>query len=319
MVDGHVILESNRLVTVERGIEAVEKGTEATEREISDTFFGIGPDAEGDLKSGSQNKFLALQEPTQYLVEEGIGASCIVELEGIDQSEKVLGVGVLNGAEKDVSRGCGLNVHEGGRVSSVGLGKDEVLNGQNLLLSARLGDYVALEGQVGVTEKVLNEGELETQCEGEVGDGDNCGSSVHVGDDVGTKGEAPRMSVGYPENSNVADPIAGQGGEVGSYEEKLPKDKRINEDKPMMRRRGAANADLGRQLRFLISKYHIKLLVLVETKTSGEKCLKLRRKIGFDSSFVEEAQGFSGGIWILWKSDDVKVDVRQGLSNWILL
>ncbi|KAI9116909.1 hypothetical protein K1719_011908, partial [Acacia pycnantha] len=72
---------------------------------------------------------------------------------------------------------------------------------------------------------------------------------------------------------------------------------------------GAANADLGRQLRFLISKYHIKLLVLVETKTSGEKCLKLRRKIGFDSSVVEEAQGFSGGIWVLWKSQDVQVDV----------
>ncbi|KAI9116763.1 hypothetical protein K1719_012129 [Acacia pycnantha] len=38
---------------------------------------------------------------------------------------------------------------------------------------------------------------------------------------------------------------------------------------------GAANADLGRQL----------------------------------SSFVEEAQGFSGGIWVLWKSQDVQVDV----------
>ncbi|KAI9088624.1 hypothetical protein K1719_029738 [Acacia pycnantha] len=83
--------------------------------------------------------------------------------------------------------------------------------------------------------------------------------------------------------------------------------------------KGAANADLGRQLRFLISKYHIKLVVLVETKTSGEKCLKLRRKIGFDSSFVEEAQGFSGGIWVLWKSQDAQVDVRQGMSNWILL
>ncbi|KAI9092951.1 hypothetical protein K1719_027474 [Acacia pycnantha] len=76
--------------------------------------------------------------------------------------------------------------------------------------------------------------------------------------------------------------------------------------------KGAANPDLGRQLRFLISKYHIKLLVLVETRTSGEKCLKLRRKIGFDSSFVEEAQGFSGGIWVLWKSEDVKVLARCG-------
>ncbi|KAI9124844.1 hypothetical protein K1719_004171 [Acacia pycnantha] len=75
---------------------------------------------------------------------------------------------------------------------------------------------------------------------------------------------------------------------------------------------GAANADLGRQLRFLISKYHIKLLVLVETKTSGEKCLKLRRRIGFDSSFVEEASGFSGGIWVLWTSQEVQFTAVYG-------
>ncbi|KAI9085735.1 hypothetical protein K1719_032341 [Acacia pycnantha] len=70
---------------------------------------------------------------------------------------------------------------------------------------------------------------------------------------------------------------------------------------------GAANADMGRQLRFLTSKYHISLVVLVETRTSGDKCLRLRRKVGFDSSFVEEARGFSGGICVLWKSQDVQV------------
>ncbi|KAI9074693.1 hypothetical protein K1719_043347 [Acacia pycnantha] len=70
---------------------------------------------------------------------------------------------------------------------------------------------------------------------------------------------------------------------------------------------GAANPNMGRQLRFLTSKYNISLVVLVETRTSGDKCLRLRRKVGFDSSFVEEAWGFSGGIWVLWKSQDVQV------------
>ncbi|KAI9113000.1 hypothetical protein K1719_015932 [Acacia pycnantha] len=69
---------------------------------------------------------------------------------------------------------------------------------------------------------------------------------------------------------------------------------------------GAANVDMGRQLRFLTSKYNISLVVLVETKTSGDKCLRLQRKVGFDSSFVEEARGFSGGIWVLWKSQDIQ-------------
>ncbi|KAI9074786.1 hypothetical protein K1719_043263 [Acacia pycnantha] len=54
-----------------------------------------------------------------------------------------------------------------------------------------------------------------------------------------------------------------------------------------------------------------------QMKTSGEKCVKLRRKIGFDSSFVEEAQGFYGGIWVLWKSKDVKVDVLNFSSSCI--
>ncbi|KAI9096318.1 hypothetical protein K1719_026037 [Acacia pycnantha] len=69
---------------------------------------------------------------------------------------------------------------------------------------------------------------------------------------------------------------------------------------------GAANADMGRRLRFLTSKYNISLVVLVETRTSGDKCLRLQRKVGFDSSFVEEARGFSGGIWVLWKSQDIQ-------------
>ncbi|KAI9105123.1 hypothetical protein K1719_022839 [Acacia pycnantha] len=73
--------------------------------------------------------------------------------------------------------------------------------------------------------------------------------------------------------------------------------------------KGAASADLGRQLRFLTSKYSIGLLVLVETRTNGEKCMKLRKKLGFDSSFVEEVRGFSGGIWVLWKSQEVQVSV----------
>ncbi|KAI9089795.1 hypothetical protein K1719_029088 [Acacia pycnantha] len=47
----------------------------------------------------------------------------------------------------------------------------------------------------------------------------------------------------------------------------------------------------------------------LEEAIGGDQCYSwapFEKKVGFDSSFVEEARGFSGGIWILWKSQDAQ-------------
>lgn len=51
------------------------------------------------------------------------------------------------------------------------------------------------------------------------------------------------------------------------------------------------------------------VVMLVETRISGLKAKSVVKSIRMPNSHRVEARGFSGGIWILWKSE-VLVDVE---------
>ncbi|GMH31533.1 hypothetical protein Nepgr_033376 [Nepenthes gracilis] len=51
------------------------------------------------------------------------------------------------------------------------------------------------------------------------------------------------------------------------------------------------------------------IVVLVETKISGVRADIASSRIGFGASTRVEAQGFSGGIWVFWRDDRVKVNI----------
>ncbi|XP_061362797.1 uncharacterized protein LOC133306487 [Gastrolobium bilobum] len=71
--------------------------------------------------------------------------------------------------------------------------------------------------------------------------------------------------------------------------------------------RGAAKKDFRSTLKSMVRKNSADIVVLLETKTQSEVCKKLMKKLGFDSLLVQEAQGFAGGIWLMWHSS--KVDI----------
>ena len=58
-------------------------------------------------------------------------------------------------------------------------------------------------------------------------------------------------------------------------------------------------------LKELIRKYEPKVLALVETKVSGSIADHTCRRIGFRGMHRVEALGFSGGIWVQWKDDQI--------------
>ena len=62
--------------------------------------------------------------------------------------------------------------------------------------------------------------------------------------------------------------------------------------------RGAGNEDFLGVIRDLISVHDPVILVLVETRISGDRADEVSRRIGFSSSTRMETQGFSGGIWV---------------------
>ena len=62
-----------------------------------------------------------------------------------------------------------------------------------------------------------------------------------------------------------------------------------------------------------IMKEHIRvhkprLIALVETRISGARAQAICTRIGFNKSLRVEAQGFQGGIWVLWNPEEIQVD-----------
>ena len=57
----------------------------------------------------------------------------------------------------------------------------------------------------------------------------------------------------------------------------------------------------------LIRTNHPTMLVLVETHLSGDQATSVCDRIGFSGKMRVDAQGFSGGIWMFWKAEDISV------------
>lgn len=80
----------------------------------------------------------------------------------------------------------------------------------------------------------------------------------------------------------------------------------------------------------MIALHSIDVCVLFEPKTSGEKAISVASKLGFKNYHLEEASGYSGGIWLCWNDDATKLEVvlstKQSVTaiitlngqNWVL-
>ncbi|KAK4265671.1 hypothetical protein QN277_026692 [Acacia crassicarpa] len=75
--------------------------------------------------------------------------------------------------------------------------------------------------------------------------------------------------------------------------------------------RGAANKGVASVIRDMWSRYKLSLVIILEPRISGAQASKTIRQWGFKHSIRKEAVAFSGGIWLLWELDDLKVDVLE--------
>lgn len=70
---------------------------------------------------------------------------------------------------------------------------------------------------------------------------------------------------------------------------------------------GAASKHFHRICKDLCKEYRVDILIILEPRCSGEKASKVIERMGFDSSWRMEAEGFSGGIWVLWNAGRFKI------------
>lgn len=53
------------------------------------------------------------------------------------------------------------------------------------------------------------------------------------------------------------------------------------------------------------------LMVITETRLSGAKAVEIIETLPFNGFVVADTIGFAGGIWLLWRTDQVQVDVLE--------
>ncbi|XVF06483.1 hypothetical protein REPUB_Repub06bG0052200 [Reevesia pubescens] len=82
--------------------------------------------------------------------------------------------------------------------------------------------------------------------------------------------------------------------------------------------RGAGGSDFMSHAKELIRLHKLDMFIVAEPRISGLATDKMIRKLHFDNYSKIDAQGFSSGIWILWRSSIETVQVLdkfgQGLS-----
>ncbi|XP_015935726.1 uncharacterized protein LOC107461695 [Arachis duranensis] len=81
--------------------------------------------------------------------------------------------------------------------------------------------------------------------------------------------------------------------------------------------RGAASVAFGRSLKELVRIHNPNLVVLLETRCSGDNAKNVISKLGFPFYHIEEACGFSGGIWIIWRDSDLAIDFLVSKTQYV--
>lgn len=79
--------------------------------------------------------------------------------------------------------------------------------------------------------------------------------------------------------------------------------------------RGAGAWSFPHLIKDLKSNYRFQVLVILEPRVSGQRADKIIEKLDYGSSYRIEANGFSGGIWLLWDQSYVKIDIISATNQ----
>ncbi|KAI9112328.1 hypothetical protein K1719_016851 [Acacia pycnantha] len=81
--------------------------------------------------------------------------------------------------------------------------------------------------------------------------------------------------------------------------------------------RGAAKKGFAAVLKDIKFRYKVDLVVILEPRISGPQASKIIKGWGFRNWVRMEANGFSGGLWIMWEREDLKVEVLEANEQFI--
>jgi len=81
--------------------------------------------------------------------------------------------------------------------------------------------------------------------------------------------------------------------------------------------RGANKPNFRRSVCYLLKKYKTDLLAVFETHAGGARADRICHGLGFENSFRIDAVGQRGGIWVLWRSEIGKVEIKESSEQFV--
>ena len=79
--------------------------------------------------------------------------------------------------------------------------------------------------------------------------------------------------------------------------------------------KGAMKPEFRKTVMDLVEWHSPILMVIIETRMSGVRAEEIIEALPFDGHAVSNTIGFVGGIWLLWRSDLVQVDVLAAIKQ----
>ncbi|XP_072084389.1 uncharacterized protein [Arachis hypogaea] len=80
---------------------------------------------------------------------------------------------------------------------------------------------------------------------------------------------------------------------------------------------GAGGKTFPALIKDIKREYNASFCILLETHISGDRGRTVCKKLGFDNFYIEDARGFSGGIWCIWDNSAWNVDITFHSSQMV--
>ncbi|KAF7818437.1 reverse transcriptase [Senna tora] len=74
--------------------------------------------------------------------------------------------------------------------------------------------------------------------------------------------------------------------------------------------RGAASADFQRAIMDLKNRHLPRVVFISETRVGGIRAENIIKSIGYDGFYKVDPMGYAGGLWLMWNSSFVKMDIH---------
>jgi len=55
-------------------------------------------------------------------------------------------------------------------------------------------------------------------------------------------------------------------------------------------------------------------MIIIETRLGGDRAIRIIEELPFDGFFTTETIGYVGGLWLLWKRDEVDVFMLSAME-----